>query len=69
MTQRHALFGFIATLTTLVLVLAITFVAAYFVPGLIGKVEAFGLGTVTGGLTTLAASFRPRQPTGGEPGA
>ena len=60
MTQRHALFGFIATLVTLVAVLAITYAAIYFAPAIIGKVEAFGLGTVTGGLITLAASFRPR---------
>lgn len=62
MSQRHAIYGFVATLATLLLVLVSTFTAAYFVPDLIGKVEAFGLGTVTGGLTTLAASFRPRTP-------
>jgi len=62
MSQRHAVAGFIATLITLILVLVTTYVAAYFVPELIGKVEAFGLGTVTGGLITLAASFRPRTP-------
>lgn len=67
MSQRHALLGFIATLTTLLLVLVSTFVAAYFVPGLIGKVEYFGLGTVTGGLVTLAASFRPRAPQEPQP--
>lgn len=61
MNQRHALIAFCATLVTLVLVLLSAFAAAYFVPELIGKIEAFGLGTVTGGLTTLAASFRPRQ--------
>lgn len=60
MSQRHAIAGFIATLVTLILVLGLTYIGAYFVPGLIGKVEAFGLGTVTGGLITLAASFRPR---------
>ena len=65
MNQRHAIIGFIATLTTLLLVLSFSFIAAYFVPGLIGKVEAFGLGTVTGGLVTLAASFRPRYPQDG----
>jgi len=60
MSQRHAIVGFVATLLTLILVLGLTYIGAYFVPGLIGKVEAFGLGTVTGGLITLAASFRPR---------
>lgn len=61
MNQRHSLIAFIATLITLVLVLVSSFTAAYFVPDLIGKIEAFGIGTVTGGLITLAASFRPRQ--------
>lgn len=65
MSQRHAIVGFIATLITLVVVLIAAFMAAYFVPELIGKIEAFGLGTVTGGLVTLAASFRPRQDQGG----
>ena len=66
MNQRHAIVGFIVTLATLVIVLACSFIAAYFVPGLIGKVESFGLGTVTGGLVTLAASFRPRYPQDGQ---
>lgn len=65
MNQRHALIAFIATLSTLVIVLAASFFAAWAVPQLIGKIEAFGLGTVTGGLVTLAASFRPRHPTDG----
>lgn len=67
MNQRDALFGFVTTLATLILVLAITYLAAYFVPELIGKVEAFGLGTVTGGLITLAASFRPRSQQDSQP--
>ena len=62
MSHRHSLIGFIVTLVTLLLVLIASYVAAYFVPALIGKVEAFGIGTVTGGLITLAASFRPRVP-------
>jgi hypothetical protein len=61
MSQRHSLIAFVATLVTLVAVLALAFAAAYLVPDLLGKIEAFGLGTVTGGLVTLAASFRPRQ--------
>ncbi|AMK19320.1 hypothetical protein [Sphingobium sp. MI1205] len=65
MNQRHAIIGFIATLITLVVVLAASFTATYFVPQLVGKIEAFGLGTVTGGLITLAASFRPRYPQDG----
>jgi putative flippase GtrA len=67
MNQRHALIGFIATLVTLVLVLVTTFLAAYYVPQIIGKIEAFGIGTVTGGLITLAASFRPRSPQDTQP--
>lgn len=68
MNQKHALIGFIVTLMTLLLVLIASYAAAYFVPGLIGKVEAFGIGTVTGGLITLAASFRPRSPQDNTPG-
>ena len=67
MSQPHALIAFIATLATLLLVLIASFLAAYFVPQLIGKIEAFGLGTVTGGLVTLAASFRPRHPQEPQP--
>lgn len=67
MNQRHAIVGFVATLVTLVLVLVAAFLAAWLVPDLIGKIESFGLGTVTGGLVTLAASFRPRYPQDGQP--
>jgi hypothetical protein len=62
MSQRHSLIAFIATLVTLLAVLVASFVAVWLVPQVIGKIEAFGLGTVTGGLVTLAASFRPRHP-------
>jgi len=61
MSQHHSLIAFIATLVTLVIVLALSFWAVYLVPDALGKIEAFGLGSITGGLTTLAMSFRPRQ--------
>lgn len=60
-TDRHTLVAYIATLSTLVIVLVAGLVAAAFAPNLIGKIEAFGFGTVTGGLIGLAGTFRPRS--------
>lgn len=60
MTDRYTLVAYIATLCTLVIVLVSGLVAAIFAPQLIGKIEAFGFGTVTGGLIGLAGTFRPR---------
>jgi len=59
-TDRHTLVAYLATLVTLVVVLVSGLVAAIFAPNLIGKIEAFGFGTVTGGLIGLAGTFRPR---------
>ena len=48
------------TLAALVLVYFGSIVAAALVPSIIGKIEAFGLGTITGGLIGLLRI--PRQP-------
>lgn len=50
MSERHDLHAYYATLATLVLVFAIAMITSAFRPDLLGKIEAFGLGTITGGL-------------------
>jgi uncharacterized membrane protein YjjP (DUF1212 family) len=51
MNERKAqLAAYLATLATLALVFVAALVAAAIAPALIGKIEAFGLGTITGGL-------------------
>lgn len=50
MTAREQLTAYIATLVALVVVVMGSLITAAIVPGLIGKLEVFGIGTVTGGL-------------------
>ena len=50
MTAREQLVAYIATLATLAIVFISALVAATYSPGLMGKMEVFGLGTITGGL-------------------
>ena len=49
-TDRQALIAYLATLATLVIVFVSALIAAAIQPSLIGRLEAFGLGTITGGL-------------------
>jgi hypothetical protein len=50
-TERKAqLLAYLATLATLAFVFFAALAAAAIAPTLIGKIEAFGLGTITGGL-------------------
>lgn len=42
--------AYLATLLTLVLVFAIAMIVSAIWPQIIGKIEAYGLGTITGGL-------------------
>ena len=42
--------AYLATLATLLLVFVAALAAATLAPAVIGKIEAFGLGTITGGL-------------------
>lgn len=54
MTPREQLIAYLATLAALVLVLlGSMLIAALTGEAIIGKMEAFGLGTVTGGLIGL----------------
>lgn len=51
--------AYLWTLAALVLIYFGSIIAAAFVPSIIGKIEAFGLGTITGGLIGLLRM--PRQ--------
>ena len=48
--QQAQLAAYLATLATLAIVFLAALTAAAIAPALIGKIEAFGLGTITGGL-------------------
>jgi hypothetical protein len=50
MSTREQLTAYIATLIALVIVVMGSLITAAIVPGLMGKLEVFGIGTVTGGL-------------------
>jgi hypothetical protein len=50
MTSREQLWAYLATLGALVAVIVVALVIAANVPEVMGKMEVFGLGTVTGGL-------------------
>lgn len=51
MTERHEqLVAYLATLVALVTVFLSSIIVGAFSPGVIDKIEAFGLGTITGGL-------------------
>ena len=57
--HRHEYRAYLWTLGALVLVYFGTITATAIAPGLIDKIEAFGLGTITGGLIGLLRM--PRQ--------
>lgn len=50
MSAREQLIAYVATLVALLVVVMGSLVIAANVPEMIGKIEAFGIGTVTGGL-------------------
>lgn len=50
MRQRDHLIAYLATLGTLALIFTVAIVAGIFSEHVVGKIEAFGLGTITGGL-------------------
>ncbi len=50
MTHREQLIAYLATLAALIIVVIAGLTAGAMAPGLIGKIEAFGFGTITGGL-------------------
>lgn len=63
MTRREHLVAYLATLGALVVVFVAALVAGAIAPALVGKIEAFGLGTITGGLIgVLRLPSRPSPP-------
>lgn len=50
MSDRHDIIAYLATLATLFAIFALSLVIAAYHPTIVGKIEAFGLGTITGGL-------------------
>lgn len=65
MTERYQLIAYIATLATLVVVFISALIASVIAPDLIGRLEAFGLGTITGGLIgILRLPQKVGDPTG-----
>lgn len=63
MTRRDHLVAYLATLGALVVVFVAALVAGAIAPALIGKIETYGLGTITGGLiAVLRLPSRPSQP-------
>lgn len=50
MSAREQLIAYLSTLATLVLVFIVAIVAGVISDHVVGKIEAFGLGTITGGL-------------------
>jgi hypothetical protein len=63
MNENHAFWAYIATLGALVLVFIAALTFGAFNAGILGKVEAFGLGTITGGLIGVLRLPAARQPT------
>ena len=62
MTHREQLIAYLSTLGALVLVLALALVAGIISDHVIGKIEAFGLGTITGGLIGVLRIPAARNP-------
>lgn len=60
--HKHEYRAYLWTLLALVLVYFGTIAAAVFAPAVIGKLEVFGLGTVTGGLIGLLRMPRHQPP-------
>jgi hypothetical protein len=61
MSDRQYLAAYLSTLMALVFVILGAMAIAAIVPGVLGKIEVFGLGTVTGGLIGVLRmpSMRP----------
>lgn len=61
MTPRYSFLAYLATLAALVLVFIAALIAGAINGAVIGKIEAFGLGTITGGLIGVLRlpSLRP----------
>ena len=65
MTDNHQLVAYLATLGALIIVFIAALVTAALAPDIIGKIEAFGLGTITGGLIGALRFPTSKAPTVG----
>jgi hypothetical protein len=61
--RKTQLVAYLATLGTLALVFLAALIAAAIAPALTGKIEAFGLGTITGGLIGVLRLPQQRMPS------
>lgn len=64
MTAREQLVAYLATLSALCIVFIAALIAASRSPDLMGKMEVFGLGTITGGLIGVLRIPSARSSTG-----
>lgn len=64
MTPREQLYAYLATLGALLIALVGSMLIAAWVPGLLGHVADFGIGTVTGGLIGVLRIPAARNPVG-----
>lgn len=69
MTPREQLIAYLATLGALVVVFAVAIVAGVISDHVVGKIEAFGLGTITGGLIGVLRIPTARNAVPLEPGS
>lgn len=67
MTDRHDLIAYLATIAALVVIFAMALIVSAIRPDIIGKIEAFGLGTITGGLIGILRIPSARQVTIDQP--
>jgi len=65
MNQHEQLIAYLATLACLAIVFIAALIAACIDPAIIGKVEAFGLGTITGALIGALRTPSARQQDSG----
>jgi len=63
MTPHEQLIAYLATLAALVVALVGSMIVAAFVPGVLGHVADFGIGTVTGGLIGVLRIPSAKSPT------
>lgn len=63
MSERYQLIAYLATLGTLVIIFIGSLIIGSFSDGVVGKIEAFGLGTITGGLIGVLRMPTRQTPT------
>jgi len=66
-SDRHDLIAYLATIAALVMIFALALIVSAVRPDIIGKIEAFGLGTITGGLIGILRIPSARHVTVDQP--